>query len=243
MNSGASFDVDTLNRLFDAESVASVLDAMCHCCFAKGGDKFSYHPEIMFRGVSTAGADVYSVGYPEEWVKLYLKNGRMQVDPGPDIIMRTGKPMTWHDALSSRKLTKAEIEYVKETRDFGLTSGYGFPLWGPNGNNAFVAVGFPLNQPLPDSATVLALHIMLMTGHQRICELTKAPAEILTLSDREREVLTWVGRGKSNTDVATILAISTDTVATYMRRIYTKLSCHDRIGAVIKALRLGLIRI
>ena len=64
-----------------------------------------------------------------------------------------------------------------------------------------------------------------------------------TLSEREREVLTWLSKGKSNNDVATILNISSDTVATYKRRIYSKLGSNDRIAVTIKALRLGLIRV
>lgn len=239
----ARLEAHVLNQIFACDDVTIVLETMRDASFAIGADKFSYHPEVMFEGVASARSEVYAVGFPEEWVELYIKKGWQLVDPGPDITMRLGKPMTWHDALSSRKLTKLERDYVTQTIAFGLTSGYGFPLWGPNGQNAFVAVGFPPDIPLPDEDAISGHHILLLAGHQRICQLTSHIRSPVKLSDREREVLTWVGRGKSNSDVGSILSISADTVATYLRRIYFKLGCHDRIGAVITALRLGLIRI
>lgn len=240
---GAQLDNATFDRIFAASSVAEVLGIMAEASTAIGGTSFSYHTEVMFEGFASMLSDVYSVGFSEEWRAYYIDRGARLIDPGPDITMRHGRPMSWHDALSSRKLTQAELDYVAETRRFGLTSGYGFPLWGPHGHNAFVAVGFPPGTPLPDQHTIKVHQTLLMTGHQKICELTAQGYKDLSLSTREREVLTWIGRGKSNTDIATILSISGDTVATYMRRIYAKLQCHDRIGAVIKALRLGLIHI
>jgi DNA-binding NarL/FixJ family response regulator len=55
----------------------------------------------------------------------------------------------------------------------------------------------------------------------KIVELssTALPAPFLS----EREVLIWMAKGKSNTDVAAILSISPETIATYKRRIYGKL--------------------
>ncbi|WP_285712885.1 helix-turn-helix transcriptional regulator [Erythrobacter oryzae] len=239
---GSHLDEEAVDRLLAATSVAELLEIMHEASIAIGGDKFSYHTEVMFEGIASVLSEVYSVGFSDEWRTYYIDQGARLIDPGPDITMRRGKPTTWHDALSSRRLTRAELDYVAETVRMGITSGYGFPLWGPNGHNAYVAVGFPPGEPLPDLPTINTHHMLLTNGHQKICELTAANADP-SLSLREREVLTWAGRGKSNTDIATILAISGDTVATYMRRIFAKLDCHDRIGAVIKALRLGQIHI
>lgn len=233
----------TIRRILESETPTDVLGEMYQSCADLGGTMFSYHPVVMFEGIASNVSDVFAVGWPDGWREYYIDRGARLVDPGPDITMRLGKPTWWHDALSKRKLTQAEQDYVTETRKFGITSGLGFPLWGPQGNNAFVAVGFA-DPKLAWSVTRINLqHTMLLVGHRRIVELLPLAEEIPGLSSREIEVLTWIGRGKSNTDVGTILAISPETVATYTRRIFSKLDCHDRIGAVIKALRLGLIRV
>jgi len=240
----SAFGSDTLRYIFDASTVGDVLDAMCAASFVLGGDKFSYHPEVMFEGVASARSDVFAVGYPEDWNQLYLKGGAKLVDPTPDAIMRIGKPTTWEDALKERKLTRVERQYLLSIRRNNMGSGYGFPLWGPNSQNAFVAVGFAQGAPFPDQMAIDSHQVFLLAGHNKICTLTNNTLTNLpSLSDREKEVLTWIGRGKSSTDIASILGISSDTVATYVRRIFDKLQCYDRIGAVIKALRMSLIQI
>lgn len=85
--------------------------------------------------------------------------------------------------------------------------------------------------------------MLLQAGHQKICELVADISPIPKLSKREEEILAWVARGKSNKDIATILDISPETVATYLQRVFSKVGSRNRIGASIRALRLGLIRI
>jgi transcriptional regulator EpsA len=52
------------------------------------------------------------------------------------------------------------------------------------------------------------------------------------LSDREEEVMRWVRLGKTNSEIATILNLSTFTVKNHMRRIYKKLNAMNRAQAV-----------
>jgi DNA-binding NarL/FixJ family response regulator len=61
------------------------------------------------------------------------------------------------------------------------------------------------------------------------------------ITDREREVLTLVGRGMSNGEIATRLSITMTTVKTYMGRLLTKLHARDRVHLVIIAYETGLV--
>jgi DNA-binding NarL/FixJ family response regulator len=65
--------------------------------------------------------------------------------------------------------------------------------------------------------------------------------EIDGITDRERAVLTLIGRGLSNTEVAASLTISVATVKTYVTRLLTKLDARDRVQLVIIAYNAGLV--
>ena len=67
------------------------------------------------------------------------------------------------------------------------------------------------------------------------------PLQEITLTDRERDVLTWAARGKTLAETATILSISMQTVDFYTRNALKKLGAHNKTHAAVIAARLGLI--
>jgi DNA-binding NarL/FixJ family response regulator len=65
--------------------------------------------------------------------------------------------------------------------------------------------------------------------------------ELTGITDREREVLTLVGSGLSNTEIAETLFISVATAKTYVTRLLSKLDARDRVRLVIIAYETGLV--
>jgi DNA-binding NarL/FixJ family response regulator len=70
---------------------------------------------------------------------------------------------------------------------------------------------------------------------------TKSLPIVLPLTRREKEVLTYIGRGLSVNETAEKLGISSNTVASYIKDIYRKLNISSRAEAVLIALQYGLI--
>lgn len=52
------------------------------------------------------------------------------------------------------------------------------------------------------------------------------------LSNREKEVMACLRSGKSNDEIARVLALSVTTVKTHLRRIFLKLNVKSRLEAV-----------
>ncbi|MFJ4786200.1 response regulator [Streptomyces sp. NPDC088794] len=67
--------------------------------------------------------------------------------------------------------------------------------------------------------------------------------ELKGITDREREVLTLVGGGLSNTEIAAELCITVATAKTYLTRLFTKLDARDRVQLVITAYEAGLVSV
>ncbi|NRQ37085.1 response regulator transcription factor [Nonomuraea sp. NN258] len=67
-----------------------------------------------------------------------------------------------------------------------------------------------------------------------------APRELAGITEREREVLTLIARGLTNTEIAADLVISVATVKSYVTRLLSKLDARDRVQLVILAYEAGL---
>jgi len=61
------------------------------------------------------------------------------------------------------------------------------------------------------------------------------------LTEREQEVLVLMGRGLSNTEIATDLCISEVTVKSHVGHIFTKLGLRDRAAAIVYAFDHGIV--
>jgi DNA-binding NarL/FixJ family response regulator len=66
-------------------------------------------------------------------------------------------------------------------------------------------------------------------------------AVLNALTDRERQVLTLVGAGLSNDQIAQRLVISPLTAKTHVSRLFTKLDARDRAQLVVLAYETGLV--
>ncbi|MFI7706376.1 response regulator [Nonomuraea sp. NPDC049480] len=72
--------------------------------------------------------------------------------------------------------------------------------------------------------------------------VTAAHAGLASLTPREAEVLTLMGRGLSNAELAGVLSLGETTVKTHVARIFAKLGLRDRAQAVVVAYETGLVR-
>ena len=99
-----------------------------------------------------------------------------------------------------------------------------------------------LSKPLDAEDLIAAIETRLARHHAvqatgAAPDFTSAtPLETLDLTQREAEVLLWVAQGKSNSDVATILAIAEKTVKIHLGHIFEKLNVETRTAAALIAI-------
>ncbi|MFJ8596033.1 response regulator [Streptomyces sp. NPDC093598] len=71
---------------------------------------------------------------------------------------------------------------------------------------------------------------------------TREDPRLTSLTDREREILTVIGQGWTNTEIAARLHLAESTVKTHVGRILAKTGSRDRIQAVILAYDTKLVQ-
>ena len=63
------------------------------------------------------------------------------------------------------------------------------------------------------------------------------------LTERERDVLEALIKGRSNKEIASSLYISEDTVKSHLKTLFTKLRVRDRTEAAVEAIRHGIVHL
>lgn len=63
------------------------------------------------------------------------------------------------------------------------------------------------------------------------------------LTERERDVLESLIKGRSNKEIASTLCISEDTVKSHLKTLFAKLRVRDRTGAAVEAIRHGIVHL
>ena len=234
---------DYVGKLDEMDDIGEILRYVRDCCHKHGVIRMSYHVTPRFSEPTSLSSAVYTDGFSQEWLDLYERADWRDNDPIPRRVMRHGSLMTWKDAMKDGVNTPENLAYFDLMQKHGLEFGFGLPLFGPHGRDAYAAFDFGVPLEEVDEERVNVVRAVAQMGHQRICFLLEEEGEMPQLSDRELEVLQWAAMGKSTSSIAAILDLSPDTVKTYAKRVYAKLDATDRVGAVVKAMRLGLVKV
>lgn len=195
---------------------------------------------------AVGGADFYCVdNAPEAYLSSFESEGNRQRDPVMQHCKRHSTPIIWGQETYLRS---GLVEKWEEQAAFGYRTGVGMALHLPEGKHFMIGVERDQSLPNdPGELTRIVADLQLFAVHaqdaaMRLLLPASPLADTPMLTARELEALRWTMDGKTAWEVGAILGISERTAVLHVNNAMHKLGCTSKHQAVIKALRLGLIR-
>ncbi|MBT9492110.1 MAG: autoinducer binding domain-containing protein [Paucibacter sp.] len=166
-------------------------------------------------------------------------------DPVMQHCKRQSLPIVWDQRTY---LAKDAGDLWDVQASFGYRTGIALALHLPEGRH-FV-LGMERSAALPSNSgelTRLVADMQLFAVHAmdsalRVLLPPEQQLERPHLTPRELEALRWTMDGKTAWEVGAILSISERTAVLHLANAMRKLGCNNKHQAVLKAMRLGLIR-
>ena len=141
--------------------------------------------------------------------------------------------LRWSDRYSRRALRRLDL-YWEVNRPLGCE--YELTVWLKHGSAVLGGFHFDRSRSDFSDRDVCFLETLLPHLVQLAHGATERWADVAALlTRREREILGWVARGRTNGEIAWLLCISQGTVRKHLDNIYDKLDVSNRTAAVGRA--------
>jgi LuxR family quorum-sensing system transcriptional regulator CciR len=177
--------------------------------------------------------------YPLEWVGFVREMPKL-TDPVVRAAERMASGFKWDQLESLLNMTAAEAEYMREAARHGICQGYTVPNHVPG--ETFGSCSFSVRdcRPFPEASTSAAQALGSFAFEAARKLLKQRPGQIYLqpapLSDRQRECLLFVARGKSDSVIADLLAIRPKTVNEHIEAAKRRYSVATRSQLLVRAL-------
>jgi DNA-binding CsgD family transcriptional regulator len=166
-------------------------------------------------------------------------------DPVMQHCKRQSVPIIWDQTTY---VSRGLGDKWEEQARFGISNGVALALHMPEGRHFFIGVERDRPVPAdPGELTRMVADLQLFAVHAqdaalRILLPSPVDPSVPSLTPRELEALRWTMEGKTAWEVGDVLGIAERTAVLHVNNAAHKLGCVNKHQAVLKALRLGLLR-
>lgn len=192
-----------------------------------------------------------SVNLPRTYDEEIKRTGRSVLNPVMEKWLKEKKPQLFDSAQSIRA---SNPKWVESFNRYGLRNiaAHGMSCINEPIFSYFSFSRVPqqlgprhafLLEILAPSIHLALTRVLLHKDSPQGRDLLKKPIEPMpvALTSREKQVLQWLKEGKTNWEIGQILTISDETVKSHVQKLLAKLKVGNRMGAVLRAMELGVI--
>ena len=225
------------------DSVDDLAATMAAICVDLGFQYFalSHHVDVATAG----GAAIRLHNYPRRWADYYDSHALGVSDPVHRASHVTSIGFPWSQMAAMIPLTSGDRRILALGRAQGIGDGFTVPAHVPGEARGSCSFASEAGRPLPQAMLPLAQLAgnfafeaarRLWTGRGGALPLLR-PA----LTDRQRDCVLWVARGKGDWEIGRILGISDETVARHIKQACERYGVNKRTLLVIRTLLDGTL--
>lgn len=236
----ANFAEEFASELIDVRSDADLDRCLAQVTGRLGFDHFALSLEL--RSGSREAPGLLLHDYPDEWAKVYVGFDLAGQDPVRRACDKSFVGFAWGTLERLIPLTRGDRQMLAVGRECGVGDGYTVPRHLPGLARGTCTFAVSPDRQLPQNELyqaeivgTLALTCALGLGAAHV------GGTVPVLSDRQRECLLWVARGKTASETATILGIGTETVIQHLKVARERYQVHCKQSLIVAALFDGLI--
>ncbi len=180
--------------------------------------------------------------YPDEWAKVYINFDLGGRDPVRRACDKSFAGFTWENIENMIPMTRGDRQMLAVGRECGIGDGFTVPRHLPGTARGTCSFAVRPDRDLPKQWLIVAEFVgtAALTSALKISGMA-AIASTAKLSDRQRECLLWTARGKTASETAIILGISTETVIQHLKMARERYDVHCKQSLIVSALFDGLI--
>lgn len=182
---------------------------------------------------------------PSTYRPAYEERGLARADPVLQHCRRQSTPIIWNQ---STYVSCGQGDKWEHQAQYGYKTGIAMALHLPEGKHFLF--GVDRDEAVPQDpqeltrivADLQLFAVMAQDAALRIMVPSSPELGAVSLTPREIEALRWTMEGKTAWEVGAVLGITERTAVLHVNNAMHKLGCVNKHQAVLKALRLGLIR-
>ena len=182
--------------------------------------------------------------YPDDWVAYYDDNSLGVSDPVHRASHLTSVGFAWSEIPKMIALTPRDHEMLIRGEAKGIGDGFTIPANVPGETHGSCSFANPRGTAIREEDLPLAQLVgaFAFEAARRLWRVRSSDAAALPkLTDRQRECIMWVARGKSDWEISRILGIQHETVIRHLKQARERYGVAKRTMLAVHALFDGSI--
>jgi DNA-binding CsgD family transcriptional regulator len=205
---------------------------------------FQHFAVVHHMNLDRGGVAIRLHNYPNRWADYYEANRLITCDPVHRTCHVTNFPFVWNSIEKMISLGPRDRMMFALGQEEGIGDGFTIPVSVPGEASGSCSFANYSDRPIRTAHFALSYFVgslafevarRLWTPRGRL--LPAAPV----LTDRQRDCLLWVARGKSDIEIGQILGVSRETVICHIKQACERYGVTKRTSLLIRAVLDGTL--